>query len=351
MNRANRMLVHCLCLVAPSAAMAADSACHAPAPLTLRVHFADEAPREVLLQSSLPNGLVLRDPVDGRELWSAGAGPGSTQQIAGMDAAFGASLVALHLDEDGLHDRLYAGDGAGRLWRFDLRAGARPGSFVRAGVLADLRAPGGGRGFVAAPDVSRIETPGGPPWLNIAIGTANTGAPRADHRFYVLRDGIDTPIPAAPLTEAGLELLAPPLGISNASARGYYLPLGTSQVLAQSLTLNGRIHYTAVERRQSLFAACAIGTLPTTAAPLTVTVIRAADGAVPVDTDGNGRIDHADLQRPVPDELPADSAVVLASNPASADGRLHCQVGRELLPECSLDTRPQRTWWRREDAD
>jgi hypothetical protein len=345
------MLLLCLGLVAAPGAMAADSGCQAPASLTLRVQFADEAPREVLLQSSLPSGLRMLDPVDGREIWSAGTGPGTTQQIEEMDAAFGASLEAVHLDEDGLHDRLYAGDRAGRLWRIDLRTGGRPRSFVRAGVLADLRAPGGGRGFVAAPDVSRIETPGAPPWLNIAIGTASTGTARADHRFYVLRDGLDSPIPAAPLTEADLELLAPPLGVSNASARGYYLPLGTSQVLAQSLTLNGRIHYTAVERGHSLFAGCAIGTLPTTAAPLTVTVIRAADGAIPVDSDGNGRIDHGDLRRPLPRALPANAAVALTSTPAGTDGRLPCQVGGELLPECSLDIRPQRSWWRREDAD
>ena len=96
------------------------------------VRYGEAPPDPVLLQSSLPNGLRLLDPVDGRELWSAGAGAGTTQQIAAMDAAFGTSLVALHLDEDGLHDRLYAGDRAGRLWRFDLRAGARASAPGRA---------------------------------------------------------------------------------------------------------------------------------------------------------------------------------------------------------------------------
>ncbi len=351
MNPSNLILALCLCVFIAPVATAADSGCQKSAPLTLRVRFADEAPREVLLQSSLPNGLKLLDPVEGRELWSAGAGPGATQQIAGMDAAFGASLMAVHLDDDGLHDRLYAGDRAGRLWRFDLRAGARPQSFLRAGVLADLRAPDGGRGFLAAPDITRIETIGAPPWLNIAIGTANTGIPRTDHRFYVLRDDLEAPFTASPLTEADLELLAPPLGINNSSVRGYYLLLGSSQVLAQSLTINGRIHYTAVESGSSQFAVCAIGSLPSTDAAHVVTVIRAADGAVPVDTDGNGRIDLGDLRRPLPRTQPANAAVALTLNPADPDGRLHCQIGGELLPECSLDTRPQRTWWRREDAD
>jgi len=351
MKRLNMVMAVHLCILVAPAANTADARCQAPAPLTMRVHFAGEAPREVLLQSSLPNGLRLLDPVDGRELWSAGAGPDVTQQIAGMDAAFGSSMMAVHLDEDGFHDRLYAGDRTGRVWRFDLRVGAHPRSFLRAGVLADLRVPGGGRGFLAAPDITRIESPGTPPWLNIAIGTANTGAPRADHRFYVLRDALNTPLPALAITEADLELLAPPLGIGNSRARGYYLSLGSSQVLAQSLTVNGRIHYTAVDHGPSQFAPCDIGSLPTTAATLSVTVVRAADGAVPVDTDGNDRIDRADLRRPLPRVLPANAAVVLALNPAGPDDRIHCQIDGEILPDCSLDTRPQRTWWRREDAD
>jgi hypothetical protein len=315
------------------------------------VQFATEAPRDALLESTLPDGLRLRDPATGDELWSASSRAVSTQQIAGMDAAFGASLAAVHLDADGLHDRLYAGDRAGRLWRFDLRRGARVSSWARATLLADLRAPGGGRGFIAAPDVTLVGTADADAWLNIAIGTANAGAQRADHRFYVLRDALAATAPAAPLTEADLALLAPPLGVANGSARGYYLPLGTAQVLAQALTLDGRIYFTAFENPANLLAACASGTLPTTAAPLSVTVLRARDGAVAEQSNGNSGTDHSNLRRALPRPMPASSGVELAATPIAADGRLPCTVDGEALPGCFLDTRPRRSWWRREDAD
>jgi hypothetical protein len=319
------------------------------------VQFTTEAPRDALLESTLPDGLRLRDPVTGDELWSISSRAASTQQIADMDAPFGASLAAVHLDADGLHDRLYAGDLAGRLWRFDLRRGARASSWARATLLADLHAPGGGRGFIAAPDVTLVETVDADAWLNIAIGTANAGAQRADHRFYVLRDALAATAPAAPLTEADLTLLAPPLGLANGSARGYYLPLGTAQVLARALTLDGRIHFTAVESPANLLAACASGTLPTTAVPLSVTVLRARDGAVAEDSNGIGGsgsgTDHSNLRRALPRPMPASSGVELAATPVAADGQRPCTVDNEPLPGCFLDTRPRRSWWRREDAD
>lgn len=331
--------------------MAADAGCHAPAPLLLRVRLADEAPRDALLLPAGDGGLVLLDPESRHTLWSAGPRPGTSQQITAMDAAFGASLTALHLDEDGLHDRIYAGDQAGRVWRLDLRAGARPSAWMRAGLLADLGVPEGGRGFLAAPDVTRIEIPGFAPWLNIALGTANIGAARGDHRFYVLRDALDAALPPAPLTEADLDLHALPLGVGHAVSRGFYLPLGTSQVLAPALTLNGFLHFTAVESGHSLLARCGIGTLPTAAVQLSVTVIRAEDGAVVTDRDGNGRIDQFDLKQRLPRPLPANSMVALPARTTGNATRLQCAVAGEPLPECFLDIRPRRTWWRREDAD
>lgn len=334
---------------APLLAAAAD--CRRPAPLLLRVRFAEETPREVLLESTVSHGLRLLDPATGSELWSAGAGAGNTQQIAGMDAAFGTSLTAVHLDADGLHDRLYAGDRAGRLWRFDLHAGARPSAWMHATLLADLGAPGGGRGFIAAPDITRIGTADARTWLNIAIGTANTtGTPRADHRFYVLRDALDAAVPAAPLTEADLEPLLPPLGLANGNAHGYYLQLGAAQVLARALTLDGRIHFTVVENGHNLLAGCAIGTLPTTVVQMSVSVLRAVDGAVAAVGNG-GRNDQHDLRQALARAMPASAAVELAATPGRADGRLSCQVDAEPLPDCFLDTRPRRSWWRREDAD
>ncbi len=98
-------------------------------------------------------------------------------------------------------------------------------------LIADLGAPGGGRGFIARPDIARIEGPAGTSWLNIAIGTINTDVPRNDHRMYVLRDLINNP-PSPPMVESDLEPLAPPAGVSRGNKHGYYPPLGSVQVVA-----------------------------------------------------------------------------------------------------------------------
>jgi hypothetical protein len=349
MNRAYFWLALCLACIQTASAPAAQASCRAPSSLTLRVRFAGEVPRIALLEPT-SGGLRLRDATTGIELWSADSRSGATQQITSLDATIGTSLTAVDLDNDGLHDRIYAGDSAGRLWRFDLRSGARPASWMQTTLFANLGVTGGGRGFVAAPDVARIKTSTGTSWLSIAIGTANTGTARADHRFYLLRDSLTGAPPATPLSEADLEQAAATLRLTSSNARGYYQPLGAAQVLAPSLTLDGRVFFTAVESSDAVLAGCASG-LPQPTVPLSVTVLRATDGAVDSDSNGDGRIDARDLRRILSRTLPANTGVELASTPAGSDGRLLCHIGAQPLPDCFLDTRPRRTWWRRDDAE
>lgn len=345
-----RVILVVLCALLPLQASAADAGCSSVAPtLRMRVRFAGESAREVIVESLLPSGLRLLDATSREQIWSGGPGTAHTQQIAGMDSSLGTSFAAVHLDADGVHDRLYAGDRSGRLWRFDLHSGARPSAWMKVILLADLRAPGGGRGLIASPDVARIETPAGESWLNLAIGTANTSAPRNDHRFYVLRDLLSGHR-ATPLIEADLEMLSPPAAPTQGNMQGFFLPLGNAQVFAQALTLNGRIHFTAVESGRNLLAACAPGTLPDFAVPVSVTVLRATDGELEAEVAHDTHANAANLRRPLASQMPASTAVTLATAEAS-NGRVPCTVGSELLAGCSLDTRPGRVWWRREDAD
>jgi hypothetical protein len=336
-----------------SQSWAAEAGCHAAQPVTMRVRFSGEAARDVVVESTLPDGFRLLDATSRLPIWSAGSGAANTQRIAGMEASLGVSFTAVHLDADGVHDRLYAGDRAGRLWRFDLHAGARPAAWMDATLLAEMGVQASGRGFVAPPDVTRMQSPTGAPWLNIAIGTANTGAPRNDHRFYVLRDTLASRADA-PLRESDLERLSPPARVTQDNGRGYYLDLGSAQVLAQALTLDGRIHFVAVENARNLLAACAAGTLPTEAAALSVTILRARDGEVEPPAEGQAVIrgdTAANLRRPLATLLPASSRVELAPAPTGSSGIVQCMVGVERLASCFLDARPQRSWWRREDAD
>ena len=336
-----------ICLESAVPLLAAAGCPTVPA-IKLRVHFAGENARDALLQSTWPAGLQLLD-LAGHTLWSAGPGIGTTQRFADMNAGIGTSLTAIDLDANGIQDRIYAGDTAGHLWRLDLRSGATRNNWMQATMLANFAVPGGGRGFVAAPDVARIATAGAS-WLSIAIGTASIGVPRADNRFYVLHDALAAAV-ASPLTENDLAPVTSLAGIGPGNVAGYYLPLGSAQVLAPSLTLNGRIYFTAIESSRRVVAACP-GEIEPIPVPLSATVIDARDGSIaPSEDEAShpGQAAQHNLRHPIGNQ-PANAGVELNAL-AAADGQLACHVGAEILPECFLDTRPRRIWWRREDAD
>ncbi|MGC4027463.1 MAG: hypothetical protein QM696_01130 [Steroidobacteraceae bacterium] len=327
--------------------------CRPARAIPLQIRFADEAPRAALLRAQ-GTGLALEDSRSGVRLWSAGPDAGGSQQFSDMRSAFGESLTAVHLDADGVHDRLYAGDRAGRLWRFELQADARPERWLRGGIWADLGLPGGGRGFLAAPDVTLLQVPGLHPWLNVALGSATTGPVPVENRFYFLRDVLAAELPAQPVTEADLLRLSPPGGIMDARrhetpVHGYYLALGNVQVFAPALTLAGRLHFTVVETAQPLAVQCPDNTVPIHPGAVSVTVLRAEDGAT-ADTNGDGQIDSRDLRSSLPRALPADARIDLMPS-AEGTAELLCEVGGEALPGCALDTAPHPAGWRREDAD
>lgn len=325
---------------------AAQPECRQPAPLRLRVRFADEAARDALLESTVDHGLRLIDATTRRELWTAGSAGDVTQKVADMRSAFGSSFTALHLDADGVHDRIYAGDQSGRLWRFDLRTGAKPSGWMQAAVLADLGAAAGGRGFIAPPDVTRLQTADGRSWLSIAIGSANTGNGQSEQRFYVIRDSLGGEPPVQPLREADLELRASHATATEA-AHGYYYSLGHAQVVARALTLNGITRFTVVAGNHNLLAGCS-GGIRFNLTQASVGTVRASDGAVV--HDNSGREHSGNPLQPLARQVPADAEVAITAT-ADASGRQLCHVDSEALPDCFVDTRPRRVWWRREDAD
>lgn len=302
-----------------------------------------------LVGSQLPELRIV--DAGGRLLWSAAATGTHTQRFAGMTAGFTGSLAAIDIDGDGTHDRIYAGDLQGRMWRFDLDSNAPVSRWMTGGVFADLGNAASGRGFLAAPDITLLSS-GGQPWISIAIGTANTapattpGFAFGMHRFYVLRD--ESPFERwtqrqydrwTPLLEANLVLVEGDFpDAQRAVGSGYYMNLGAGQVPASSLTLNGRTFFTVVHSSALLLPSC----------PLRI----AADLPVPVSV---GSFSIPDLQVAGPARLPHefaphDSGIRLVRDPANP-GALVCAVGADMLPGCSLDITLHRTFWRREDAD
>jgi hypothetical protein len=259
-----------------------------------------------------------------------------------MHAAFAGSFTAIDLDGDGVHDRLYAGDLAGRLWRFDLHHGATPEHWASGGIWADFSIATG-RGFVAPVDVSLSTPADQKPYFNIAAGTARTTDSAVSNRFYVLRDknpfDFWTDVDYRnwrPLHESDLAAVGDP-GISTTTHidKGYYFDLGAADVLSSSLTVSGRATLalsTASNGGSSCQVAIAVSSFE-------------IETAAPVDARA---VSAGDEPRAQPNVLPAGTDFVLTQGDA---GQALCTLGGAHIAACDVDTRPTPVYWRREDAD
>ena len=120
---------------------------------------------------------------------------------------------------------------------------------------------------------------------------------------------------------------------------GYYINLGSQQVAASAITLDGNTFFTTVSTRSSLLPDC---TGPSTPATTTVNVSSiSADGA----------LDAMVVAAPLIHSTPAGSAIKLVRDENNATLAFVCNVAGQALPGCSFDSALKRSFWRREDAD
>ncbi len=326
----------------PGAAEPVD--CIPSSPLSLSVRIGtDPVPQQVLLVGGGTPALRIVDARSGATLWSAGTAAPASQRYAAMTAAFAGSLIALDTDHDGLHDRLYAGDLHARLWRFDLHNGRTADHWSSGGVFADFRNTSG-RGFRAPPDVSLATAPGTAPTLHIALGTAAPGHVDADNRFYVLRDHApfdpwtdEQYADWRPLREADLSLVTT-IGPSPATLNpaGYYIELGSGEVITPSLTVAGRIVLAIAQTSAEPVIGCR--------SAFSVAALDLVRGQPLLDAAGAWR-------RPLREVLPGNAVLTLAANPAGTATSMLCTLGAVRVAECDVDLRPRRSWWRRGDAE
>lgn len=315
-------------------------ACMAGLPAAIVVRIGPEAaPRRAWLRGGISPPLEVIDAETSLPLWSAAAWPPASQRFDALRAQFAGSLLPLDLDGDGLHDRIYAGDLAGRLWRFDLHHGQPASQWATGGVFADLSS-GALRGFVAAPDVS-LSAHTDAPGFYIALGTARLGPAPVDNRFYVLRDrfAYASWIQSQydhwrPLRESDLARL-PRLGatLDSPAPNGYFIEVPGGDILSPALTVSG--HATlAIADGASLGPGCRIA----------VTV-----SSISLETGGESGMPAAPGERGSRVTVSAIAGEAFALRREGS--RAQCLLGETRIASCDVDLSPRRIWWRREDAD
>lgn len=220
--------------------------------------------------SPIGNRIYMVDAVKGTLLWSAGSDTSNANlKLDRMDHSIPSRVTVMDVDQDGMADRMYVGDMAGQVWRFDITNSttATPVSanaLVNGGVIASLGAhdldaatpaatrAANARRFYNAPDVVAVENPGGTAYLSINIGSGYRGKPTnkdIQDRFYALRDFApframtsteyrdinDAPVMDDDVTDI-TEDVAPAL---PANAAGWKLRLATGEkVLSDSTTFD-----------------------------------------------------------------------------------------------------------------
>jgi hypothetical protein len=321
--------------------------------------------RRVIVLGRDGPGLEIRDGADGALLRSLGADATATDRIAGLDTSFAGSFAAIDLDGDGLSDRLYAGDVAGNLWRIGLPATA-DGTFL-ARVWGRFGITGGGRGFVAPPDLARLRPRAGLPFLSVVAGTTTLAAAGPDvgasppggsgipNMLYLLRDslaadGARWPADQPALTDAMIPLADPGTApLRDLAAQGYRIALGTGRSLARTTTANGTLLFlTAQDPADD--GGCAPAVPPVIV--VRATALRIEDATVALDLDGDGSIGRADVSVPLPRPVPGDSRIVVTQSTApDGSARMRCSVAGQDLAACVAPPVLRLTDWRREDAE
>lgn len=211
--------------------------------------------------SSHGNGVFMVDAIKGTVLWQQTYSTDANSAFNKMTHAIPSDIATLDTNSDGFTDRMYVGDMAGQLWRFDIINGQPSNTLVRGGVIASLggkedpTSDANNRTLYNEPDVSYMTVLNGSNYYNIAIGSGDRGLPKSNtvtqDRFYGIRDyylrahtqtEYDEMVP---IEDADLTTVNGTTAYTSTTGPGWKLLMSTAEkVLSQSITLNGVTSFT-----------------------------------------------------------------------------------------------------------
>jgi len=342
------------------------------------------------------NHIYMVDALYGTLLWSAGGSSSSSDyRIARMTHSIPSPVTVLDTNGDGFADRLYVGDMAGQVWRFDIYNGQSVSNLVVGGVMASLgtkeeSAPHSKlntRRFYSAPDVAAVEKAGNPTFLNIAIGSGYRGhpldvsgatstdtTPTVD-RMYAIRDYH----PFDQLTQANYTAMMLPANLIVDSSLqdittaaqsivpvpsgspGWKLLLNThgtgEKVLVPARTFNDFVFFTTYSPNVAITTDPCVGVGSGTNRSYIVSVF---DGSAVVDRNNSGSVTVADRSFDLSQGGIAPETTFLfpagtGTNPdgtqsggatGGSKGPVVCLQGVEVLSVCTNYDRRKKTYWR-----
>ncbi len=240
------------------------------------------------------NALYMIDADTGARLWWAGGtSSGASLESSDMTYSIPATVMTGDIDADGYTDILFAVDMGGQVWRFDFNnSGAN--TTITGGVVARLDGAGTNerRRFYNKPDVSLTEVNGSVKYA-VAIGSGYRAHPLStatQDRFYMLyiSDVYSIPASYTALTESNLVDVTSNLTPDLSTASGWRMDLESGEkVLANSLTVDGKVYFTTYKPDSNLVNSCApsqgVGRLY---------AVNAADATPVQNLDGAGTLDN-----------------------------------------------------------
>jgi type IV pilus assembly protein PilY1 len=328
------------------------------------------------------------DALYGNLLWSAGNTASDNLINARMDHAIPSSVAVLDTNSDGYADRMYVGDMAGQIWRFDITNGNTANTLVAGGVIASLgtredsphRAVADRR-FYNVPDISMVEEPGVTPYIDIALGSGYRGHPldkTVQDRFYAVRDIV---APFGNLTQTNFNTRTSTLLIRDAEAAlpqslvdittfvapvipagsvGWQLDLNQhggwvgEKVLSAASTFNDAVIFTTYSPTSTVQTDPCAGVGAGTNRSYLVSVF---DGSPELDRNKDGIMTTADRSADLAQGgIAPQTAFLFLSNaanggngqggPGNGPPKVTCLAGVEVLNLCTNFNQRRKTYWR-----